>query len=173
MLALNGRCRFHLRIHSVSCYLKYQQAPSLIWLQGFYCKQKNGTHCAKGMVFSINAKTDGEKTFAQYKQLAVNTNGTDVPLQPGAIQSVNPAAQAAPTTVTIAAGGGSVAAGTTAAGTGTATAAAGTASVVAGSGTDTAGNACDCKCLCGVNDFPQVAAQSAFGGFGGMIAPGL
>jgi hypothetical protein len=127
------------------------------------------------MVFSINAKVAGEKTFAQFKQLAIKVNGTDAALATGAIQQVDPAAQAAPTTVTIAAGGGSVAAGTTAAatGTGTATAAAGTASVVAGSGMDAGGNACSCQCLCGVNDFPQVAAQSAFGGFGGMIAPGL
>jgi hypothetical protein len=121
------------------------------------------------MVFAINAQTTGEKTFAQFKQLAVNINGTAAPLTTAAIASVGAGAQAAPTTVTIAAGGGSAAGGTT-----TAAAAAGTASVVAGSGTDSTGAPCNCQCLCGVNDFPQAAgAQAAFGGFGGQIMPGL
>jgi hypothetical protein len=57
---------------------------------GFYCKQQNGIHCGKGMVFSINAATSGDKTMAAFKQLAVNKNGTG--LLPGALQSVDPAA---------------------------------------------------------------------------------
>ena len=109
------------------------------------------------MVFAINAATTGDKTFAQYKQLAVNTNGTA--LTTAAIQSVGAGAQAAPTTVTIAAGSGT-------------TDAASAASVVAGTGTDSTGNACACQCLCGVNAFPQAAAANNFGGFAGMLPAG-
>lgn len=133
--------------------------------KGFYCKQKTGNHCGIGMVFSINAKTAGEKTMAQFKQLAINKNGTAVPLEPAGIQQVNPGAQAAPSTVTIQAGGGAGAVATA-----TGSAAAGTASVVAGQGTDQQGNACTCHCLCGINSFPAQAAINNFGGFAGSIA---
>lgn len=104
---------------------------------------------------SINAATTGDKTMANFKQLAISTNGTT--LVPGALQNVDPNAAAAPTTVTVAAGGA-------------AAAATGVASVVAGTGTDGQGQACSCQCLCGVNTFPANAAISNFGGFAGMIA---
>lgn len=125
-----------------------------------YCKQAQGEHCGKGMVFSINAKLDGDKTMAQFKQLAIKTNGTT--LQDSAIQSVNPAAAAAPSTVTVQAGG----AVATASGTG----ALASSTVVAGQGTDGAGQTCTCSCLCGMNSFPASAAINNFGGFAGMIA---
>jgi hypothetical protein len=111
------------------------------------------------MVFAINAVTTGNKTMADFKQLAIKTNGTD--LVAGALQSVDPNAAAAPTTVTIAAG---------ATASGTATSALATASVVAGAGQDGQGQACTCQCLCGVASFPETAAISNFGGFPGMIA---
>ncbi|KAJ4405962.1 hypothetical protein N0V91_004846 [Didymella pomorum] len=98
-------------------------------------------HCGKGMVFSINAAFSGEKTMAQFKQLAIKTNGTT--LKDSAIQSVDLAAAAAPTTVTVQAGGGAAASGTASAGA--------VATVVAGSGTDAS------------------AAVNNFGGFAGMI----
>lgn len=126
-----------------------------------YCKQAQGEHCGKGMVFSINAKLDGDKTMAQFKQLAIKTNGTT--LKDSAIQSVNPAAAAAPSAVTVVAGG----AGSGATGTGSGALA--TATVVAGSGTDGAGQTCTCSCLCGMNSFPASAAINNFGGFAGMI----
>ena len=128
--------------------------------QGMYCKQANGEHCGKGMVFSINAKFDGDKTMAQFKQLAINTNGTT--LQNAAIQSVNPAAAAAPSTVTVQAVGTAA----TASGSG----ALASATVIAGQGTDGAGQTCTCSCLCGMNSFPASAAINNFGGFPGMIA---
>ncbi|KAF2794669.1 hypothetical protein K505DRAFT_241608 [Melanomma pulvis-pyrius CBS 109.77] len=129
----------------------------------FYCKQKTGTHCGKGMVFSINAKTSGGKTMADFKQLAINLNGTEqAPLTTAAIQNVGPGAAAAPSTVTIQAGGGVAA-------TGTGAAALATASVVAGQGLTGDGNACSCSCLCGVNDFPAAAAVNNFGGFAGTL----
>jgi hypothetical protein len=113
------------------------------------------------MVFSINAKFAGDKTMAQFKNLAINQNGSDTL---AAIQSVNPAAAAAPSTVTVqaAAGTGGAATGTGAAGA--------LASVVAGSGTDGNGQVCTCQCLCGMNSFPPNAAISNFGGFPGQIA---
>lgn len=111
------------------------------------------------MVFSINAAFSGEKTMAQFKQLAIKTNGTT--LKDSAIQSVDLAAAAAPTTVTVQAGGGAAASGTASAGA--------VATVVAGSGTDGQGQSCTCSCLCGMNSFPASAAVNNFGGFAGMI----
>jgi hypothetical protein len=126
------------------------------------------------MVFSINAATSGDKTMAAFKQLAVNKNGTG--LLPGALQSVDPAAQAIATTVTIVAGGGAVAtppaggaAGAVASGTVAGGAALATATVVAGAGQDGQGQACSCSCLCGVNSFPAAAAVGNFGGFAGLM----
>ncbi|KAH7085192.1 hypothetical protein BKA63DRAFT_402001 [Paraphoma chrysanthemicola] len=127
----------------------------------FYCKQQNGIHCGKGMVMSVNAATSGDKTMAAFKQLAIGTNGTD--LKPGALQSIDPNAQAAPTTVTVVAGGANAAA------SGTGSAALATATVVAGEGQDGQGQACSCSCLCGMNSFPANAAVNNFGGFPGLM----
>lgn len=124
--------------------------------EGFYCKQS--THCGVGMVFAINAATTGDKTMSVFKNNAINKNSTksaNLALAP--IQNVNPAAAAAPSTVTVAAASG------------TGGAVGSTATVVAGQGTDPAGNACGCQCLCGVNSFPQAAAVNNFGGFAGML----
>jgi hypothetical protein len=135
---------------------------------GFYCKQQNGIHCGVGMVMSINAKFEGDKTMAQFKNLAISQNGTN---ELAEIQKVDAAAAAAPSTVTVhaAAGTGGVAPAAPAA-TGTHTGAAGAlASVVPGQGTDGAGQVCTCQCLCGMNAFPASAAIANFGGFAGMI----
>ncbi|KAF2742389.1 hypothetical protein M011DRAFT_412678 [Sporormia fimetaria CBS 119925] len=141
----------------------------------FYCKQRTGVHCGKGMVFAINAKPEGDKTMAHFKQLAIKLNGTDgAPLSQAPIQSVDPGAQAAPSTVTIDAGPGSVHATQTvnappAHATNSALA---SASVVPGQGVTGNGDACSCHCLCGVNDFPAQAAVNNFGGFAGAITNG-
>lgn len=113
------------------------------------------------MVFAINAAESGDKTMSEFKNLAILGNSTkQAPLELAAIQSVQPGAAAAPSTVTVQAGGtGTVAAG----------APGSTATVVAGTGVDSTGNACGCQCLCGVNSFPQEAAVNNFGGFAGMI----
>ena len=112
------------------------------------------------MVFAVNAATTGEKTMAVFKNTAINGNSTkSANLGLAAIQSVDPAAAAAPSTVTVQA----------ASGTGAVGAPGSTATVVAGQGTDTAGQACGCTCLCGVNSFPQAAAVNNFGGFAGML----
>jgi hypothetical protein len=112
------------------------------------------------MVFSINAAETGDKTMADFKGLAIKTNGTS--LVAGDLQSVDPNAAAAPTTVTVEAGG--------AAATGTGGSALASATVVAGEGTDGAGQTCSCQCLCGMASFPETAAINNFGGFPGMIA---
>jgi len=112
------------------------------------------------MVFSINAAETGDKTMADFKGLAIKTNGTS--LVASDLQSVDPNAAAAPTTVTIEAGG--------AAATGTGSSALASATVVAGQGTDGAGQTCSCQCLCGMASFPETAAINNFGGFPGMIA---
>lgn len=120
------------------------------------------------MVFAINAKPDGDKTMAQFKQLAINKNGTEqAPLSTAAIQSVDPNAQAAPSTVTVQASGG-VPTATHATGS----VALATASVVPGMGINGAGEACTCHCLCGINSFPENAAINNFGGFAGAITNG-
>lgn len=115
------------------------------------------------MVFSINAATTGDKTMANFKALAINKNGTD--LKPGALQSVDPNAAAAPTTVTVVGGGN----GALATASGTAGGALATATVVAGAGQDGQGQACTCSCLCGMNDFPANAAINSFGGFPAIL----
>ena len=131
---------------------------------GFYCKQKVGTHCGKGMVFAINAPTTGDKTFSAYKQLAIAQNGTAL----STAGIVATAASAVASTVTIAAGSAT----TTAAATSVAAAsvAAASATVAVGQGTLSDGSACSCQCLCGANSFPANAGVNQFGGFGGMIS---
>ncbi|ORY10859.1 hypothetical protein BCR34DRAFT_485059 [Clohesyomyces aquaticus] len=131
----------------------------------FYCKQQNGIHCGKGMVFSINAPLTGEKTMSAWKQIAIQKNGT-ASLTTAAIAQVGATQAAAPPKpVTVIAGGGAAGA----AASGTASAGGAAASVAAGQGLTGDGQACSCQCLCGVNSFPAVAAQNNFGGFAGMI----
>ncbi|KAF2184424.1 hypothetical protein K469DRAFT_688885 [Zopfia rhizophila CBS 207.26] len=134
----------------------------------FYCRQQNGIHCGKGMVFSINAAATGDKSMAAFKQLAIGQNGTEQ-LTTAAIAQVGATAAAAaqPSTVTIQAGGG--AGGEGAAATATGSGAMASATVAAGEGQTGDGQACSCQCLCGMNSFPANAAQNNFGGFAGMI----
>lgn len=125
----------------------------------FYCKQKVGTHCGKGMVFAINAPTTGDKTFSAYKQLAIAQNGTAL----STAGIVATAASAVASTVTIAAGSATATAAAT-------SVAAASATVAVGQGTLGDGSACSCQCLCGANSFPANAGVNQFGGFGGMIS---
>lgn len=130
----------------------------------FYCKQQAGFHCAKGMVFAINAAKTGEKTFSAWKQLAISKNGTAASLNTAPLASPAPAAAGKPSTVTVNVGGGAASHATQA------TVAAPHATVAQGHGVTGNGDACSCQCLCGQNSFPQVAAQNHFGGFAGMIS---
>jgi hypothetical protein len=121
------------------------------------------------MVFSINPAETGDKTMADFKTLAIKTNGTG--LMEGGLQVVDPGAAAAPSTVGVVAGGG-MAAPTGAAPPPPAGSAPPPppAQVVAGSGMDGQGIACSCQCLCGSASFPPMAAINSFGGYAGMIA---
>jgi hypothetical protein len=114
------------------------------------------------MVFSINAATTGDKTMADFKNLAIGKNGTSLAKSP--IQNVDPAAAAVASPVTVLAGGAA------ATGTGTGAAAGAVATVIAGQGTDGQGQSCTCSCLCGMNSFPAQAAINNFGGFPGMLS---
>jgi hypothetical protein len=141
-----------------------KKQPQLTRIAGFYCKQQNGIHCGKGMVFSINAATTGDKTMADFKNLAIGKNGTGLMNSP--IQNVDPAAAAVASPVTVLAGEGAAAA----TGTGTGAAAGAVATVIAGQGTTGQGQSCTCSCLCGMNSFPAQAAINNFGGFAGMLS---
>ena len=54
----------------------------------FYCKQ--GNHCASGMVGSINAATTGNKTFADFRALAMSPAGTPSSVASIAVSSSAP-----------------------------------------------------------------------------------
>ncbi|KAF2840760.1 hypothetical protein M501DRAFT_930681 [Patellaria atrata CBS 101060] len=129
-----------------------------IW---FYCKQRTGNHCGKGMVFAINAVESSEKSFAAYKQLAIAQNGTE--LQSAAI--VAPGATAAPSTVSL----NVEAAPTQTHATQVFSDISPSASVVPGTGVDAAGQECQCSCLCGTNSFPDGTGMHNFGGFSGKM----
>ena len=124
-----------------------------------YCAQKTGNHCGKGMVFSINAKDETDKSFSAYKQLAMTMYGEvegDAGMD-GAMPYVDgDAATIAPTIAPIVAP------------TKTCGAAA-TPSVVDGQGTDASGNACSCSCLCGAMPMADGMGMGHYGGMGGMI----
>jgi plastocyanin len=122
----------------------------------WYCKQKVGTHCGKGMVFAINPTA--EKSFEAFQSMAIAQNGT------GAAASTTAAAAASGTVTLTVDNGNSMAATTTAAG-----AIATTTSIAAG--WNNAGNAqaCNCACFCGVAAFPVGAGLGAFGGFSGSL----
>ena len=117
-----------------------------------YCAQKTGNHCGKGMVFSINAKDETEKSFTAYKQLAIKMYG-EVEGDAGddAKPYVDDDADAAAPSKTCA------------------TPAAAAPSVVEGEGTDASGNACSCSCLCGAMPMADGMGIGHYGGMGGMI----
>ncbi|KAK3397219.1 hypothetical protein B0T20DRAFT_500852 [Sordaria brevicollis] len=114
----------------------------------FYCRQ--GNHCGKGMVFSINPTA--EKTHAQFQALAIaqNGTGTDSGITGGTASVAPPAAPSATTS-----GGAAQATG----------------NIVTGVGQVNADGSCVCAVSCAAGSFPNIAAQgvNAFGGVGGSI----
>ena len=119
---------------------------------GMYCAQKTGNHCGKGMVFSINAKDETEKSFTAYKQLAVKMYGEveDDAAMPYVDNDDYDADAVAPSKTC-------------------ATPAVAEPSVVEGEGTDASGNACSCSCLCGAMPMAEGMGIGHYGGMGGMI----
>ncbi|KAK4102603.1 Cupredoxin [Parathielavia hyrcaniae] len=123
----------------------------------FYCRQ--GNHCGRGMVFSINPTA--EKTHAQFQALAIQQNGNGAgsaitgnppPADPNAGASASSVADPAPTATDAASG---------AANTGVAT----------GTGTIAADGSCVCAVQCSFPGFPNQAVQGrdSFGGWGGAV----
>lgn len=137
----------------------------------FYCRQ--GNHCGRGMVFSINPTA--EKTHAQFQALAIQQNGN------GAGSAITGNAPAADPNASAGAGGAAASASPSAAtslsplpGATTATeAAAGAAQtgVATGTGTIAADGSCVCAVQCSFGGFPNQAVQGrdSFGGFGGAV----
>jgi hypothetical protein len=119
-----------------------------------YCAQTEGAHCGHGMVFSVNAETTGDSTFADFKQLAIQQNGTAAAAGADALKPAGG----------IVGGGGAKAQGTV-------TMQAGGA-LATGTGVAADGSACQCECLCQPNTLPQAAGIGGFGGFAGQIPAG-
>lgn len=109
------------------------------------------------MVFSINAETTGTSTFADFKQLAIQQNGTKAEAGADALKNSGG----------IVGGGGAKAKGQK----GTVTMDAGGA-LATGTGVAADGSQCQCECLCQPNTLPQQAGIGGFGGFAGQLPAG-
>ncbi|KAK6358820.1 hypothetical protein TWF696_000002 [Orbilia brochopaga] len=123
-----------------------------IW---FYCKQRTGTHCGKGMTFAINPTA--EKSFEQFRSMAIAQNGTDTATPPVGVPT-DAVAPVASDTVTLVAGNPSA----------TNTAQVGVATTVIGTGNG-AGGACQCQCFCGVAAYPSGLGINNYGGMPGAL----
>jgi len=122
--------------------------PNLVWdykvtakePTWWYCKQKKGTHCGKGMVFAINP--NAEKTFDKFAESAQSQNGTGegAPPPPEGGEYAPPAEGETPPPPPP-----KMEEGWNAGGEG----------------------ACSCQCLCGTEQYPSDSGWGA-GGKGGM-----
>lgn len=120
----------------------------------WYCKQRTGTHCGKGMTFAINPTK--EKTFDQFKSMAIAQNGTAAATSTGAPSYNTPVVESG--TVTLVAGSP----------TGTDSAPSGVATWVDGNGQGS-GGACQCQCFCGVAAYPSGYGVNNYGGMPGAL----
>lgn len=123
----------------------------------WYCKQRVGTHCGKGMVFAINPTL--EKNFDTFKAAAISINGTAA----ATATTTTDAAATAVGTVTLVAGSSAAAVTTSLVTDAVATATA--APIVAG--WNEGGASCQCACFCGVSAYPSGDGIGAYGGYGG------
>lgn len=129
----------------------------------WFCRQRTGTHCGKGMVFAINPTA--EKSFDLFKMAAISINGT-------AAATGTPAAAITATpvgTVTLVAGSSAGATGTAAP-----TALVTDSAVISSPapiavGWNEGGASCQCACFCGVGAYPQGDGVGAYGGYGGNL----
>ncbi|KAJ6257144.1 hypothetical protein Dda_8030 [Drechslerella dactyloides] len=122
----------------------------------FYCKQRTGTHCGKGMVFAINPTA--EKSFDKFRSMAIAQNGTDAAPPPPVGVPTDAVAPVASNTVTLVAGNPSA----------TNPAQVGIATTVSGNGNG-AGGACQCQCFCGVAAYPAGVGMNNYGGMPGAL----
>jgi len=132
---------------------------------GWYCKQRTGTHCGKGMVFAINPTA--EKSFDTFKANAIRINGTASTTAAAATVS------AVSSTVTLIGGGGGTTAAqsgagvTTSANPGVVATKSAAAPIVTGWNQGASGASCSCACFCGVGAYPAGDGIGAYGGMGG------
>jgi plastocyanin len=117
----------------------------------WYCKQKVGMHCGKGMAFAINPTK--EKTFDMFKNMAMQQNGTMTGEQGGSY------------------GGGQQSGGSYAPPPPAETASAPppSYSMATGEGQQGGGGACQCSCFCGVASWPSGYGIGSSGGMPGML----
>jgi hypothetical protein len=122
----------------------------------WYCRQKTGTHCGKGMVFAINPTA--EKSFTIFKDKAIAQNGTDAAVTTSV---------AASTPITLTVDNGGLPEVTTSS---AAMVAMPSATMIA-PGWNNQGNAgaCSCACFCGVGAFPAGDGVGAYGGYAGSL----
>ncbi|KAL2264138.1 hypothetical protein VTK26DRAFT_1659 [Humicola hyalothermophila] len=125
----------------------------------FYCRQ--GNHCGRGMVFSLNPTA--EKTHAQFQANAIAQKGNG---EGGAITG-NPPAGGDPNASAPPAADPTA----TATGTGAAPPAATNTGIVVGDGRVAPDGSCVCAVQCSFGNFPNMAVQGrdSFGGFGGSV----
>ncbi|EPS35707.1 hypothetical protein H072_10880 [Dactylellina haptotyla CBS 200.50] len=116
----------------------------------WYCKQRTGTHCGKGMTFAINPTP--EKPFDAFKSMAIAQNGTAT-----AAPTEAPAAVVS-STITMVAGSP----------TDVQSAPSAVATTVDGNGNGSAGS-CQCQCFCGVAAYPSGYGINNFGGMPGAL----
>lgn len=94
----------------------------------WYCKQRTGTHCGKGMVFAINPTI--EKTLNTFRDVAIQLNGTVTATTAPVAATTVPATVATPTAPATHTGG-----------------------IVIGTPMPNAGGSCQCHCLCAAGSF--------------------
>ncbi|RPA95572.1 hypothetical protein L873DRAFT_1306808 [Choiromyces venosus 120613-1] len=128
----------------------------------WYCKQRTGNHCGKGMVFAINPTA--EKSFDIFKAAAIKINGT-VASTTAAAATVS----AVSSTVTLVAGGETAAGVTTSANAGAVATKTAAAPIVTGWNQGASGATCNCACFCGVGAYPAGDGIGAYGGMGGSL----
>jgi len=139
-------------------FLLFTKAILLIEIYlGWYCKQRTGTHCGKGMVFAINPTV--EKSLNLFKEKAIMLNGTAA-ITTTTAPPQNTVTNVASTVTLISEPTGTPPPPAT-----------DKPYIVPGWNEGNAG-ACNCACFCGVGTFPKGNGIGHFGGVGGsMPAP--
>ncbi|KAG0136745.1 hypothetical protein HOY82DRAFT_514165 [Tuber indicum] len=126
----------------------------------WYCKQRNGNHCGRGMVFAINPTA--EKSFDTFKANAIRINGT-------ATTTTGAAATVSGVSSTVTLIGETSAGVTTSANGGAVATKSAAAPIVTGWNQGASGAACSCACFCGVGAYPAGDGIGAYGGMGGSL----
>ncbi|KAI9680568.1 MAG: hypothetical protein M1817_004008 [Caeruleum heppii] len=148
----------------------------------FYCKQKTGTHCGKGMVFSINPTA--EKSHETFKSMAMQQNGTDAaagassaaPADVSSTVYVSTPCSTSTSMTTVTAEAvtsyssweSSSSAAPEVASSAPAPQSSAPVAIAQGTGSGAA-DSCNCQCLCAPAPMPPAAGDCSFGGWGGAL----